>query len=425
MYDLAIVGGYVYQDGKFENTNVYCNGEKIVKVSAESYEAKKIIRANGKKVLPGLIDSHVHLKLNVGDFTSADDFISGSKMAVLGGVTTVLDFLDPIWNNNELDEVFAKRLRDSEKSLVDYGFHCTLANYQGNVDYLISSAKEKGISSIKVFTTYSDSDRRCSNEVIKDVLKKNILLMAHCEKDELIYIAKNMAEYEDSRSEKAELEAIKELSQYANGNGKLYVVHISSGNNLELLEKSENIYFESCPQYFYLNKDLFRLKEGEKYLLAPPLRSSDSIELIKKNIDKLDVIGTDHCPFTLSEKLSSSPYSRIPKGIGTLGFAFQLMYELFGDKIIDKFTSNPARIFGLKNKGQIAEGFDGDFAIIDPKSSTEIDISLSGCDYSPYENIKLNSRVITTIVRGTIVMDRATVFPHKGKYQRREYESIN
>jgi dihydropyrimidinase len=101
------------------------------------------------------------------------------------------------------------------------------------------------------------------------------------------------------------------------------------------------------------------------------------------------------------------------------------MYELFGDKIIDKFTSNPARIFGLKNKGQIAEGFDGDFAIIDPKSSTEIDISLSGCDYSPYENIKLNSRVITTIVRGTIVMDRATVFPHKGKYQRREYESIN
>lgn len=425
MFDLGIIGGEVYIDGRFIYTNVYCKGEKITRITDDILESKKVIDAFGKKVLPGLIDSHVHLKLNVGDFTSADDFYSGSQMAAMGGVTTIIDFLDPIWNNSELERSFSNRLKDSEKSIIDYGFHCTLGNYKGDIDNLISSIKEKGMSSVKVFTTYSESDRRCSNKVIEEILKRRILLLAHCEKDDLISDSRSMSDYESSRPEEAELKAIEELSEYANAEGKLYVVHVSSGRNLQLLDKSEKVYFESCPQYFYLNKDMFLQENGEKYLLAPPLRSLESSEALKKNIDKIDVIATDHCPFTLSEKLNTIPFARKPKGIGTLGFAFQLMYEMFGEKIIDKFTSNPARIFGLLNKGIISEGMDGDFAILDSNSFTEIDPVLSGCDYTAYEKINLNSRIISTIVRGKLVMDRGIVFSHKGKYQRREYESIN
>jgi len=357
MYDLKIIHGQCYIDHEFIETNIYIKLGKIAYIGKEVFDALETIDAQNLKVLPGFIDPHVHLHLNIGSTYSSDDFYTGSQLAAYGGVTTILDFLDPIYSNDEFYQVFNRRLKEASESIVDYSFHCTLANYKDKFNSLLPSLDEVGITSVKVFTTYSDTDRRCSDEKIKEILSEKILMMAHSEKDEMIKPCKEMNEYEASRSDKAEYEAIKTLLSSRTDRSKLYIVHISSGHSLKELKNTSGVYYESCPQYFYLSRDLFLKEEGKKYLLAPPLRSVESIDLMKDNFYKLHTIGTDHCPFMFNEKMIESPVDNIPKGLGSLGYAFQLMYSIFGTEVIPKFTENPAEIFKLETKGYLKIGW--------------------------------------------------------------------
>lgn len=347
-------------------------------------------------------------------------------MAALGGVTTILDFLDPIWHNKELNDVFKRRVEEAEDAIIDYSFHITLANYSDKVDQLIEMSKTLGLTSIKVFTTYSESDRRCPYQVIESLLEYDNLIMVHAEDDETIFQPKDISEYEASRSEYAELKAIQDLLELKDKtDGKLYIVHVSSGNTLDYLSHMtlpKNLYLESCPQYFNLSKDNFLNEDGPLYLLAPPLRSQNSIDLLKKNYSLLSAIGTDHCSFTKAEKLKYQEIAKIPKGIGTLGLTFPLMYKLLGQSLIPLITSNPAKIFGLTQKGAISVGKDADFAVVDHEAFTQTRDILRNMNYTIYPE-KLQSQVIYTIVRGRIVMDHGLIHLNKGNLIRRKYES--
>ncbi|MBN2796094.1 MAG: amidohydrolase family protein [Clostridia bacterium] len=426
MYDSAILNGKCYIDHQIIETNIYMKNGKTALVDKAVFPASKIIDATGLTVYPGFIDPHVHLHLNIGKSFSADDFQSGTELAALGGVTTVLDFLDPIWSNTELDEVFDRRMNEASCALVDYSFHCTLGHYNDDVEILKNKVLDKGITSVKVFTTYSDSNRRCDYAVIEKLLGQPILVMTHGEEDQLITQPKSISEYETSRSEEAELMAIKTLIKLANQqNGKLYIVHISSGHTLNYLNEGRlnpRIYLESCPQYFYLNKDLFLKEDGRLYLLAPPLRGDDSILLMKKHFNLLNTIGTDHCPFTYKEKMNALDIIKIPKGIGSLGLTFPLMYELFGLDIIPKITSEPASIFNLNNKGSIKVGNDADYAIVNHNAITVCSEIRRNMDYELYHET-LHSKVEMTILRGNIIMAHDEIFESKGQYIRRNYES--
>ncbi|WP_240842099.1 dihydroorotase family protein [Acidaminobacter sp. JC074] len=418
---MRIIHGQCYIDHEFIETNIYIKSGKISKITKDLLDADKTIDADGLKVLPGFIDPHVHLHLNIGKTFSADDFKSGSQSAALGGVTTLLDFLDPIYDNSEFETVFKRRLQEAENAIVDYGFHCTFANYKDDYASLLPMLKEAGITSVKVFTTYSDSDRKCSYEKIKEILSEDLVMMAHSENDDRIKACESMSDYEASRSEEAEYEAVDKLLKLKSDKGRLYIVHISSGHTLDRLDRYKDVYYESCPQYFYLSKDLFLKEDGKKYLLAPPIRSHDSINLMKDNSDKLDTIGTDHCPFMLDEKLVDEPVDKIPKGLGSLGYAFQLLYTLYGDKIIPKFTENTAEIFGLSGKGYIKKDFDADLVLLE-EGDYQLINPYTKCDFNVYEDIKVNCQIKTTISRGRVIMENGQVFDHKGKYLRRAYE---
>ncbi|MBI9012726.1 MAG: amidohydrolase family protein [Clostridiales bacterium] len=406
--------------------NIYVSGEKIASISDAVFPAAKTIDAENLKVLPGLIDPHVHLHLNIGQTYSADDFLSGSQLAVSGGVTTLIDFLDPIYNNDELKEVFDRRLKEADNCVVDFAFHCTLGNYQDDIDELAHEVNQLGITSIKVFTTYSDSNRRCSEDNIKKLLNTELLVLAHSEDDKMILPCDDIKKYEQSRSEASEWSAVNRLIEILKiSSGKLYIVHISSGHTLEKMELLPGkLFLESCPQYFHLNKSLFLNPDGRKYLLAPPIRSLESIRLMKRNLRKLDTIGTDHCPFMLDEKYATHLIDMIPKGIGSLGLAFPLMYELFGSEIITKFTENPARIFGLHQKGKLEKGMDADFAILDDQLYTLPNSIFTKCDYSVYDH-PVKSKVVMTILRGDVVMEKDHLHTKKGLYLRRHHEGHN
>jgi len=169
---------------------------------------------------------------------------------------------------------------------------------------------------------------------------------------------------------------------------------------------------------------VYKRDDGRLFLLAPPLRSKKEQEKLRKNIDLIHTIGTDHCPFTKEEKYRYSEVSKVPKGIGGIEYSFSLMYNLFGTSIIDKFTVNPAKIHGLyPQKGVIQEDSDADLVIFDPNRELTIDAGHSKSDYSPYEGIKVRGVVESTILRGQfLVKERKFVGKDvKGTYLKRKH----
>ncbi len=419
MYDLAVQGGKVYIAGDFVETNVYIKDGKIAKLTEETLSSDEVVDAKGLFVLPGLIDPHVHMALDLGNAMSCDDFESGSVAAAKGGVTTILDFLDPIAHEDDLIRAFEKRYKIAQKSIIDFGFHTTLSSFHGDIGKIVKKVKQLGMNSIKVFTTYSESGRMIETEHLKALLKQNIITMVHAEDDTLVDARwQDITTYETSRPLAAELSALDQLLEM-DVRGKLYVVHVSSGSGVEKLSGKRNIYVESCPQYFYYDNRVFALENGSLYLLAPPFRSVSEKERLKENIGNIHTIGTDHCPFKKAEKMASDNASEIPKGIGSIAYSFLLMYNLYGDSIIEKMTSNVADIFGLKKKGRILTDYDADLVLFDPDGKTVVKGS-GVCDYSIYDGLSLKGSIKSTLVRGKFVMKDGKVIPAKGQYVRGE-----
>jgi len=255
------------------------------------------------------------------------------------------------------------------------------------------------------------------------------MLLAHSENDELIKEGKfKIPTHEENRPTISEIIEVLTLSEMAKlRDGLMYIVHLSSGETLKKLTESyrdilnKNIFIESCPQYFYLSKDNYKTENGFLYTLAPPLRGKEEIELLKHHIDKVNTIGTDHCPFKSHEKFKDT-LDLIPMGIGGIEHSFNLMYTLFGERIIEKFTRNPAKLHGLyPKKGILSPGSDGDVAIFDPNGEYIITESHSNCDYDLYKGIKVRGRIISTILRGRfIIKDGELVSTEKGQYVNRK-----
>lgn len=432
MYDLAIMDGYVYIDSKFVKTNVYTKDGIISKISKEHFDAKEYYIACEKLVIPGLIDPHVHFNLDLGSIKSADDFYSGSVTAAYGGVTTFIDFLEPVSNKKDLTKAFKKRLTEAENSVIDYKFHATVKDPKGNLDEITDEMKNLGISSVKLFTTYSNSKRRTYDNEIKRLLElskeKDFLILAHIENDELINLDPTLkfSDLLESRSTESETsEALKLAGFTKELGGRLYMVHLSSGLTLEKLKKeygdilNKLFFIESCPHYFTLSADLFKEDNGYLYTLAPPLRTQGEVDILNKNIDSVYTIGTDHCPFYKEEK-THELLKDIPLGIGSIEHSFNIMYGLFQDKIIDKMTKNVAKVHNLyPQKGVIQVGSDADMFIYDTSEKGRIIENHSLCDYSVYTGRNILGKVETTISRGKFIYRNGKIIPNQGQYIKR------
>ena len=401
--------------------DVYVKDQVIAEIVPQGtiLPCKEIFSCTNKLILPGFIDSHVHINLELGEFKSADDYESASKAAAFGGITTFIDFLEPINKIEEFDYKLKKKQDEAKKSYIDYAFHTTVGNFDDDVEELIRISQENGIPTIKLFTTYSESNRKISDDKLREFLKNsnktNTLILAHVENDEMILNANvedTITAYESSRPAKAEIVEIEKITGMAAASGgKLYIVHVTCGSSVELVKDKygellgKSIFIESCPQYFHLTKDVFQQENGNLFLLAPPLRSSEEQEKLKENISFINTIGTDHCPFTKEEKMRYKEASKIPKGLGSLEFSFSLMYHLFGKEIIDKFTINPAKIHELfPKKGVIQVSSDADFVIFDSSKTLFIDSWHTRSDYSPYENMITNGLIESVILRGEFVV---------------------
>ena len=426
------------------------------------HESDTVIDATGLLLVPGGVDAHVHMQLDVGFTSSSDTFETGTIAAAIGGTTTIVDFAEQRAGGNVL-QAFEQRVAEAESQcVIDWGLHQVLGgvNEQALIDTR-SLIEREGVSSIKLFMAYPGrlySDDGQLLRALQMCSDTGMMAMVHAENGLAIDVlveqavaAGNITPDFHSRTRPPELEAeavhrAAVLSRVAGG-APLYIVHLSSSHALAEVgiarSRGANIFAETCPQYLYLSLEEHLGKgwpEGAGYICSTPLRSrneSHHADLWQGlRDDELAVVSTDHCPFCLREQklMNGESFQVVPNGIGGVEHRMDLMYqgvvtgELTRERWVEVCATAPARLFGLSRKGDVAPGFDADIVLYDPNATTTISAQTHhmNLDYSAFEGMVIQGGVHTVMSRGEVIVQNSQYVGAKsrGKYIRRDIPSV-
>ena len=455
-------GTIVTEEGTFSGDVLIMDG-RIVYLSEQSgavqtdagWGVDETIDASGKLVLPGAVDIHTHMDLDVGIARVIDDFYTGTVAAACGGTTTIVDHMafGPKGSSPWHQVKEYHRLADG-KAAVDYGLHGVLQHVNDEaLDDMAQIAREEGITSFKVYMTY---DYRIDDQDLMKILeragKEGILIAAHCEnhgivtyfRERFVREGKTQAKWHPvSRPAEAEAEAVNRLLYLskAAGEAPVYIVHLSTRKGLEEVRKAraagqKHFGAETCPQYLLLDEQLYDdPQEGLKAIMAPPLRKRADRDALWDALgrNEMDTVATDHCPFTFAKQKQqgAQDFTRCPSGAPGVEERLILLYSEGVEKgritlpqLVKYACANPARVAGLyPRKGVIAEGADADLVILDPeKEWTMTAARMHGAaDYTCYEGMKVKGAVERVLLRGkTIAQDgKFTGERGGGQYLRR------
>lgn len=450
--NIIISNGVISDCEKSYKADIFIENGKIkgivqngLNIKYEDYYRCEIIDAHDALILPGGVDVHTHMDLDLGNYRAVDDFYTGTQAAAFGGTTTIVDHIafgpKGCSLRHQLDEYQAMA---KDKSIIDYSFHGVISHVNENVLKEMENIVDEGTPSFKIYMTY---DNMLDDEDILRVLFKakelGAVIAVHAENNGAIqYLRRYYGEQKStapiyhalSRPDSTEAEAINRMTYLSEiaGFPHLYFVHVSTKKGLDeiiLARKRgvKNIYCETCTQYLTLTEDCYKKEnyEGLKYIMAPPLRKAEDAEALWKGIEngQVDVIATDHCPFMLKDKLKGKDDFRIAPG-GAPGVEERVEIILTEgnrrgisiNKLVDKLSTAPAKIFGLyPRKGSIETGADADIIIVRRREKTiKYENRHSAADYTAYEGFNVDYAVETTIQRGNIIVDNDKMLAHKG-----------
>ncbi|MDR0642444.1 MAG: dihydropyrimidinase [Treponema sp.] len=415
----------------------------------------EIIDGTGKILIPGGVDVHTHLSLDTGSALASDDFYTGTRAAVWGGTTSIIDHPGFGPPGCPLDHQIRKYHDLARgKAVIDYGFHAVIQHVDDSILAALDDLAGQGITSCKIYLTYGyktgDGE---ALRVLEKARDAGILVTVHPENDGVIgllqkrFIAEGKLSpryHPLSRPAECEAEAVNRmilLARIASG-APLYIVHLSNGLALDFIraarEKGQrNIYAETCPQYLLLDDSLYDLPgdQGLKYIISPPLRKkADNEALWGALAAGIDTVATDHCPFFFETQkiLGKDDFTKCPGGAPGIEERLPLLFSegvARGRISLRRFTelcsTNPAKLFGLyPRKGTISEGSEADLVLIDPEKRWTIrrEGIHSRVDYSPYEGMEIQGAVDTVISRGTVLL-RDGIFSAeagRGRFLKRE-----
>ncbi len=431
---MIIKNGYVVTDEGVLHTDVRIENGLIAEIGV-GLTGGEIIDAADKYVLPGGIDVHTHLCLDVGIAVAQDDFYTGTVAAACGGTTTIVDHPGFGPAGCALDhQIKHYHTLAAGNAVIDYSFHGVMQHVDSGVLNMMEMLIDEGITSHKVYMTYGF---KISDEDIYAVLRRakelGVMITVHPENDGLVNTRRReLSEsgctapkyHAVSRPEPCEAEAISRMTQISAvaGDAPLYIVHLSGHLGMQYINLAKqnglkNLFAETCPQYLLLDDSYYQREDGLKYVLSPPLRDKANNALLWEDIRKgdIDTVATDHCPFdyTLKTKLGGGDFTKCPNGMPGVELRFPLMFsegvmkERISPVQFAKICSaNPAKLFGMyPQKGIIRPGSDADIVIIDPgKQYTVTHGRLhENVDYTPYEGIRMQGSIDCVISRGDVV----------------------
>lgn len=396
-------------------------------------EDAEVIDAKGKLVLPGAVDVHTHLAMPFGGTVSADGYMSGTRAAACGGVTTVFDYPLQRKGGTILDLINEKKAICEKEACVDYAFHCCITDLNdGKILDEMEKAVEEGIISFKCFFVYKKEGLMVDDGIFAKLLMKakevGAIINVHAENPDLIDINVEKFKKEGklspwyhylSRPEFVEAEGDKRgIHWAAHLKAPLYIVHMANKEGLEAAVKAKNdgydIYVETCPQYLEFTSEVYKREDGRNFVCSPPIKGQDSQDALWKAIKNggIDTVATDHCPFQSYEKdWGKDDFTKIPNGCAGVENLYPYMLaaanegKISFNKAVELCASNPAKIFGCTNKGSITVGKDADIVIYDKEKDFTISVETMHSDYDHtiWEGKKLQGYPVMTFSRGKLV----------------------
>ena len=417
-------------DIRIENGKIKEIAENIAVKNGDEY-----LDAVGKYIFPGAIDPHVHMHLPVFAGYSADDFYTGSKAAIYGGTTTLIDFVTP-QKGETLPNALEKRKKEAENCLCDYSFHVSPIEWRNRLPDEITEIIRQGCTSFKVYMAYKQSiglEDEDLFKVMQTVAKAGALLTVHAEmgdeienlRIEFATSGKTSPEYHPkSRPPETEALAVKKVLEYAERTGcAVYIVHVSSAKSLEHIaaaqQKGLKVFAETCPHYLLLDDSRYagNFEQTAPFVLSPPLRKKEDNEGLWLALQKgiIQSTGTDHCPFTMEMKRKGKDDFRyIPNGAGGVEHRLALLYtygvlqnKITINQLIDITATQPAKIFGMyPQKGEIAEGSDADIVIWNPEKEQIISAKNhhQNCDNNIFEGVHTKGAAEYVLINGELVL---------------------
>jgi len=428
--------------------DVLIQGETVVAVGQglDAENADRVIDAHDLLVMPGGVDPHVHLDMPFMGTFSSDTHETGTRAALFGGTTTVIDFVLQKQGHSLREALTEWQGRATGTAVGDYSFHMAVTDYNESTQKEIRQmVEEEGISSFKTFMAYKGAlmiDDRQMTALMEEVRRQGGLVTVHATNGDMIdyLIAKHRAEgklsplyHYLSQPEVTEAEASGRFADISNYTGcPGYIVHMTCEGALNAVRnatrRNQKVFVETCIQYLLLDAGLYeRDFEGAKWVMSPPLRQKKDQETLWAGINQglVNVVATDHCPFMWKQKLmGEADFSKIPNGHPAIENRMELLYSegvhkgrISLNKYVEVACTNPAKIFGMfPRKGTIAPGSDADILIFDPNQRHTLSATTHhmNVDYSAYEGWELTGKVHTVLLRGKVAIEKDECLVGKG-----------
>jgi dihydropyrimidinase len=453
-HDVTVRGGRISTDSHTFEADIGIRDGVIVAIEDKLPAGRQDIDASGRWVLPGGIDSHVHIEQLSGmGMMCADDFYSGTVSAAFGGTTTIIPFAAQ-HRGNSIPAVVADYVRRArEKAVIDYGFHLILSDPDEQaLKHDLPQAIREGITSLKVYMTYNQLklDDYQLLEVMALAGSEGALVMIHAENHDMIrWIAQRLLErghgaprfHAVAHDPLAEAEA----SHRAIALSRLIdvpvlLVHVAGAETVALVRSAQRlgskVYAESCPQYLFLTADDIDLPgvEGAKFCCSPPPRDRRSQEAVWAGLKDgtLGLYSSDHAPYRFDEsgklpKGEATTFKDMANGVPGIELRMPLLFSegVLGGRIsIHEFVAltatNHARMYGLSHcKGNIAVGLDADLALWNPERELTVSAAMlhDNVGYTPYEGKQLRGWPELVMSRGRVVVQDGQLQVGRGSGQ--------
>ncbi len=421
--DLIIKNGSCYIEGKLKKTDIGISGSKIKKIGKIEFNSSRVYDATDKLILPGIIDTQVHFR-EPGS-TDAEDLESGSRAAVLGGVTSLFEMPNTNPPTANLEEFEKKLLAAKNRMHSNYAFY--FGATPNNTNQLAHLKNVEGCCGVKLFAGSSTGNLLVDKEadIEKVISSSDRIVSIHSEDEDIIKLRKKFIKKGDVHSHpewrnvecamSSTRRVVKIAERY---NKRIHVLHVTTKEEVDFLAMhKKNVTFETTPQHLTLYAPDCYDKLGTYAQMNPPLRSKEHFDrlwlAIKNNI--VDVLGSDHAPHLKANKEKEYPSS--PSGMPGVQTIFPVMIDhvnngkLKLNQLINLMCENPCRIFGIKNKGFIKEGFDADITIVDMNKEVVLknEMIASKCGWTPFNNYKVKGFPVGTIVNGNLVMSEGKI----------------
>ena len=454
MYDLAISNGQLITPAGPVFADLAVHQGTIAAIGAH-LNADRLIDASGCYVIPGGVDCHVHLQMRLGGLTTADSFETGTVAAACGGTTTVIDFTDPQPDQPLMEALRVRKSEAGGSVAIDYGLHMTIPTWHASAEHRLHDIPDAVAAGCATFKLYQAYDRMQLDDVallrtMRAVASAGGGVVLHSETGPLLdqlradAVAAGHLEpiwHERTRPARLEASAVQRAAEIAALAGcPLHIFHVGAAESLAQVaaanQRGLDITAETCPHYLLLTAtEHLAASDGHLYICAPPLRSPADQDALWRALHdgSIEIISTDHCPWTRSEKQRAS-FAEVPGGLPGVEARLSLVHH-FGvnerDLPLTAWVSAcctaPARRMSLSRKGALLPGYDADIVIFDPTRDKTVranDLNETA-GWTPCQGVNVVGWPRNVLLRGDeVVLDEQFVgIPGQGRYLHRKLDS--